>query len=138
MLTNGQIDLSSAKETVALANTTDVASFTDTNLADTASSFTATIDWGDGTTTPGTVVGSNGNFTVEGGHTYSDENQFPALVTVTRTADSSQLLIAGTVPVADTDVFSNLHGTTISYMPNQALNNVTVATFTDSNTVNVA
>ncbi len=135
---SGQFDLTNAKETVALPNTTDVASFTDTNLSDTASSFTAQIDWGDGTTSVGTVVGSNGNFTVEGGHTYADENQYPAIVTVTRTADSSQLVIAGTVPVADTDVFSNLHGTTISYTPNQALNNVTVATFTDSNTVNVA
>jgi VCBS repeat protein len=137
MLT-GQFDLSHAKETVALPSTTDVASFTDTNLSDTASSFTATIDWGDGTTTPGTVVGSNGSFTVEGGHTYADENQFPALVTVTRTADSSQLLIAGTVPVADTDVFSNLHGNTITFTPNTPLTNVTVATFSDSNTVNGA
>jgi hypothetical protein len=136
MLT-GQFDLANATETVALANTTDVASFTDTNLADTASSFTATIDWGDGTTTPGTIVGSNGHFTVEGGHTYADENQFPALVTVTRTADSSQLLIAGTVPVADTDNFTP-HGATITYTPNTPLTNVTVATFTDTNTQNVA
>jgi hypothetical protein len=134
---SGQFDLTHATETVALANTTDVASFTDTNLADTASSFTATIDWGDGTTTPGTVVGSNGHFTVEGGHTYADENQFPALVTVTRTADSSQLLIAGTVPVADTDNFTP-HGATITYTPNTPLTNVTVATFTDTNTQNVA
>src|ERR1700751_4655519 len=135
---SGQFDLSHATETVALAGTTDVASFTDTNTSELASAFTATIDWGDGTTTTGTVVGSNGNFTVEGGHTYTDENQFPALVTVPRTADSSQLLIAGTVPVADTDVFSNLHGNTITFTPNTPLTNVTVATFSDSNTVNTA
>jgi hypothetical protein len=135
---SGQFDLSHATETVAVAGTTDVASFTDSNLSDTASSFTASIDWGDGTTTPGTVVGSNGHFTVEGGHTYTDENQFPALVTVTRTADSSQLLIAGTVPVADTDFFSNLHGNTITFTPNTPLTNVTVATFSDSNSVNTA
>src|ERR1700736_2445434 len=134
---SGQFDLANATETVALANTTDVASFTDTNLADTASSFTATIDWGDGTTSTGTVVGSNGHFTVEGGHTYADENQYPALVTVTRTADSSQLLIAGTVPVADADNFTP-HGATITYTPNTPLTNVTVATFTDTNTQNVA
>src|SRR3984893_13495278 len=134
---SGQFDLANATETVALANTTDVAGFTDTNLSDTASSFTATIDWGDGTTSTGTVVGSNGHFTVEGGHTYADENQFPALVTVTRTADSSQLLIAGTVAVADTDNFTP-HGATITYTPNTPLTNVTVATFTDTNTQNVA
>jgi hypothetical protein len=138
MLTNPQFDLSNATETVALPNTSDVARFNDTNLSDTASSFTATIDWGDGTTTTGTIVGSNGSFTVgAGGHTYADENQFPALVTVTRTADSSQLLIAGTVAVADTDNFTP-HGKTITYTPNTPLTNVTVATFTDSNTVNVS
>jgi len=137
MLTNPQFNLSNATETVAFASNTNVASFTDTNLTDTASSFTATIDWGDGTTTTGTIVGSNGSFTVDGGHTYADENQFPALVTVTRTADSSQLLIAGTIPVADSDNFTP-HGTTITYTPNQPLTNVTVATFTDTNTVNVA
>src|ERR1700720_3284055 len=114
---SGQFDLVSAIEGTALPGNTDVASFTDGTLTDTASSFIATIDWGDGTTTTGTVVGSNGNFTVEGGHTYADENQYPALVTVTRTADSSQLLIAGTVPVADTDNFTP-HGTTITYTPN--------------------
>jgi FG-GAP-like repeat len=133
MALSGQFDLSDATEGVALANTTDVASFSDTNLSDTTSSFTATIDWGDGTTTlNATIVGSNGHFTVEGGHTYADENQYPAVVTITRTADSSQLIVAGTVPVADADVFSNLHGATISYTPNAPLTNVTVATFSDS------
>src|SRR5690242_15416270 len=106
MLNNGQFDLSAAKEAVALAATTNIASFTDSNLTDTASSFTATIDWGDGTVTAGTIVGSNGNFTVEGGHTFADEGFPNATVTVTRTADSSQLVILGTVPVADTDTIN--------------------------------
>ena len=39
--------------------------------------FTATINWGDGTTTAGTVIGSNGSFTVAGGHTYADEGSDP-------------------------------------------------------------
>src|SRR5262245_48167140 len=128
---NGQFDLAHATEGAALPGTTDVASFTDTDLTDTASSFTATIDWGDGTTTTNaSIVGSNGHFTVDGGHTYADENQFPALVTVTRTADNSQLLIPGTVPVADADNFTP-HPVTITYTPNTPLTNVTVATFTD-------
>ena len=134
---SGQFDLSNATETVAIPNDKDIASFTDTNLSDTASSFTASIDWGDGATSTGTIVGSNGHFTVEGGHTYSDENQFSALVTVTRTADMSQLLIAGTVPVADDDNFT-MHATTITYTPNTPLTNVMVATFTDTNAQNVA
>ena len=137
MLTNGQIALTSAQETVTLPNTTPVATFTDSNSSDTSSGFTATIDWGDGSTTAGTVVGSNGSFTVEGGHTYVDENQFPGVVTVTSTADNSQFTIAGNIPVADTDSFSNLHGNTLSYTPDQPLTNVTVATFSDSNTQNL-
>jgi hypothetical protein len=140
---SGQIDLGNQvgnkpQESVALPSTTDVASFTDTNLADTASSFTATIDWGDGTVTGGTVVGSNGQFTVEGGHTYADEGSPTATVTVTPTAGGSPLTVLGTISVADTDSFSNLHGQTITFTPNTPLTNVTVGTFTDSNTSNVA
>jgi hypothetical protein len=43
----------------------------------------ATIDWGDGTTTSGRVTGSNGMFTVTGGHSYADEGSFPLGVTIT-------------------------------------------------------
>jgi len=96
----GQMDLSSANEGVALASNTDVASFTVNNSTDTASAFTATIDWGDGTTTTGTVVGSNGSFTVDGGHTYADEGFPQATVTITRTADNTQIAAIGNVAVA--------------------------------------
>src|SRR5258705_7581386 len=73
VILSGQMDLSSAMEDVALAGNTDIASFTVDNTTDAAGDFTATIDWGDGTTSAGTIVGSNGSFTVEGGHTYLDE-----------------------------------------------------------------
>src|SRR5205807_6780346 len=70
-------------------------------------------------------------------HTYADEGLFTEVVTITRTTDSATIAPSGTVAVADTD---NLHasGTTIHGDPNVALTNVTVATFTDSNTANVA
>ena len=45
--------LLSATERVAVAAGTVVANFTDGNLADLASGLTATIDWGDGTTSEG-------------------------------------------------------------------------------------
>jgi hypothetical protein len=132
------MDLSSATEGVALASNTDVARFTVNNSTDTASAFTATIDWGDGTTTTGaTIVGSNGSFTVDGGHTYADEGSPQATVTITRTADNTQIAPTGTVSVADTDNLTG-HGLTFSFVPNTPLTNVTVATFTDSNTVNGA
>src|SRR6266571_4098717 len=92
--------LGSINKGVTLASDTEVASFTDSDLSDTAGSFTATIDWADGTTTTGTVVGSNGSFTVEGGHTYLDGSSPQLIINVTRTADSTQLALIGTVAVA--------------------------------------
>jgi hypothetical protein len=132
---SGQVDLGAATEAVALASNSDIASFTDNNLADTPSAFTAAIDWGDGTTSSGTVVGSNGSFTVEGGHIYADEGIPEATVTITRTADNTQIAPTGSVSVADSDNIS-VQGRTITGNPNQPLTNVTVATFTTSNTAN--
>src|SRR5207302_3002027 len=134
---SGQLDLSSASEGLALPRNTDVASFTVNNTTDTASAFTATIDWGDGTTTADTVVVSNGSFTVDGGHTYADESFPQATVTITRTADNTTIAPSGSVAVADTDNIS-VQGRTITGNPNQPLTNVTVATFTTSNSVNTA
>ena len=134
----GQFNLTSAQENVALPATTDVASFTDANLTDMTDAFMAMIDWGDGQTTTGTVMGSNGSFSVVGGHTYADESFANASVTIVRTADNSQLVLSGTVPVDDTDNLAGHSAPTIVGNPNQMLTNVTVATFTDSNTANVA
>ena len=50
-----------------------VAHFTDANPFDLAGTFTATISWGDGFTSLGTVAaGSGGGFDVRGSHTFSD------------------------------------------------------------------
>src|SRR5215470_1781463 len=120
---SGQVDLVSAIEGTALPGDTDVASFTDGTLTDTAASFVATIDWGDGVTTTGTVVGSSGNFTVEGGHTYADDDFVLPVVTVTRTTDSAQLQMFGGVNVSDADNLSGQSAPTIVANPNQALTN---------------
>jgi hypothetical protein len=55
-----------------------VASFTDTELTSNAANYAATISWGDGTTSTGTVAytGTPGNFTVNASaapHTYAEE-----------------------------------------------------------------
>jgi PKD repeat protein len=44
---------------------------------------TATINWGDGNTTAGTVSESNGAGTVTGGHAYAEEGIYTATLTVT-------------------------------------------------------
>src|SRR5262249_26333209 len=126
----GQVDRVAAIEGTLLPGDTDVASFTDSNVSDEASAFIATIDWGDGVTTTGTVVGASGNFTVEGGHTYADDDFVTPVVTITRTADSSSLTLFGGVNVSDADhLFGNSAGT-ISGSSNVALSKV-VAIFSD-------
>jgi hypothetical protein len=132
----GQMVLTSATEATALANTTTVATFTDSVSSDAAGDFTATIDWGDGVTTTGTVVGSNGSFTVEGGHTYADEGSDPATVTLTHTADNAQTTASGSVAVAEADVLAG-QGTTFRPKVNQPFTGA-VATFSDTDTANVA
>jgi hypothetical protein len=59
-----------------------VATFTDTNPSALASDFATTINWGDGTTTSGTVTGATGGpFTVTGSHTYERAGTFSVTVT---------------------------------------------------------
>jgi hypothetical protein len=132
----GTMVLSAATEATALSNTTTVATFTDSVSSDMASDFSATINWGDGVTTAGTVVGSNGSFTVKGGHTYADEGSDPASVTLTHTADSAQATASGTVSVGEADVLAG-HGTKIKANIHHAFSGV-VATFSDTDTANVA
>ena len=48
-----------------------VANFVDSNLADTAATFSPTVQWGDGTSSASIVAGSAGSFSVSGAHTYT-------------------------------------------------------------------
>ncbi len=58
-----------------------VAKFTgNRSLAD--ESFTATIDWGDGSTTEGVVTGFGGDFVVSGSHTYESKGDYTITVSV--------------------------------------------------------
>src|SRR4029077_11007285 len=63
-----------------------VASFTDSDAANVPGDFVATIDWGDGNTTAGTVTGGGGTFTVSGTHTYANAGVFTVTVTLTEDA----------------------------------------------------
>jgi hypothetical protein len=61
-----------------------VATFTDPDLNSTASEYTASIDWGDGSTSTGTITGSAGSYAVAGSHTYAEESSGDAVsVTIT-------------------------------------------------------
>jgi hypothetical protein len=131
----GQVQLSSATEATAFVVATTVATFTDTSSSDTAAAFTATIDWGDGTTSAGTVVGSNGSFAVTGGHTYTDEGSYTLGVAI-KQASTTVLSLGGTLVVTDADVLT-AHAVTFTANPSQVFS-CTVARFGDINTVNTA
>src|SRR5262249_61071509 len=86
---SGQVVLSSILEGEDTTGT--VATFSDANTNDVAGEFTATVNWGDGTTEVGTVTGQNGSFAVAvpgSTHFYSDAGTDTITVTVTRTANS--------------------------------------------------
>src|SRR5207244_12654639 len=93
-------------------NNAHVATFTDTYTGNIASDFTANIDWGDGTTTLGTVSGASGSFTVNGSHTYAspgtdqitvsvlDDDVGSATASGTSTATIAARTLAGTMVLA--------------------------------------
>jgi hypothetical protein len=59
-----------------------VATFTDANAGAPASDFTASIAWGDGSTSAGTVTGTGGSYPVSGSHAYADTGSFSVQVTI--------------------------------------------------------
>jgi hypothetical protein len=69
----------------ALAGVT-VATFTDTNVSLSASDFSALIDWGDGTTSAGSVMLASGTYAVTGSHEYLDEGHYAIKVSIEQTA----------------------------------------------------
>src|SRR5207244_2857188 len=81
-----------------------VARFTDATPGATAAEFTATIDWGDKTTSAGTITADAGNpavFDVTGTHTYSSVGTLPTAVTVAFHGGTSTATVNG-VPVTIT------------------------------------
>jgi streptogramin lyase len=118
----GRVDLTLAAAGTTV-NTTEgqpfadtVATFTDSDPSSTAGSFTATIDWGDGTTSAGQVLeDASGKFYVSGTHTYAEEGAIiPVVVTIAdddrhvTMASSTALvaeapLLASAVPVSATE-----------------------------------
>jgi hypothetical protein len=129
----------SAPENLPLTST-QLATYTTTNLTRTAADFTASINWGDGTTTTGGITGSNGNFTVSAGtpgHTYADEGAYPLTITVTDTPGNTSATGQAVVTVTENDQLIAT-GTPLVGSEGKALAEVQVATFTSSFQGNVA
>ncbi len=96
----------------------------------TGSNPTATINWGDGNSSSGTVSGSSGNWTVTGSHVYAQNGTYTATVTLTVSGGGSQTA-SSTVSVSRAALVLSV--TAINASANFILTNATVATFTDAN-----
>lgn len=85
----------------------NVGTFFDVDTTKTAASFSANVDWGDGTTTPGTVSGASGSFAVSGTHTYADEGSYTITLSAAENAPGTATGTAtGTASVTEADVLS--------------------------------
>jgi len=115
-----------------------VATFTDPDAAATSDEYTATINWGDGSSnSSGAITGASGSFAVSGTHTYAEEGSFTVTVTVTDADLSSNTAAAnGTATVADAQLVASSVG--VSATEGVAFGPATVATFTDADPNGVA
>ncbi len=71
------------------ANGLTVATFTDLNVNSLPTDFSAVVNWGDGSSDPGVVDGSNGSYTVTDNHTYAQPGSYNLSVTVTDSGGST-------------------------------------------------
>jgi hypothetical protein len=75
--------------------------FTDSGSSGPASSFTVSINWGDGNTSAGTVTANGqGGFNIAGSHTFATAGVFTVTITVTD-ANGASTTITDTITVAD-------------------------------------
>jgi hypothetical protein len=111
--------------------TAAVATVTDPDPNSTASEYSATIDWGDGTSSAGTLSGSTGGpFTVSGSHTYVEEGTYTVTVLVVDVDTPSNTATATTTAtVADAPLTATCAAPAVS--PQAFVGNV--ATLNDAN-----
>jgi hypothetical protein len=137
----------SPAESQALSNIA-VATFTDPNGTHTGQ-YSATITWGDGAQTAGTISGPvNGVYTISGSHTYTEEGPETLAISVTDNYVSGSLTVSASgvksssqpfsfgntnstgITVTDPSVVGS-GGLTINAVVGTSTGTVTLATFTD-------
>ena len=106
MATVADADVLAAQAATVVINpntwlSTVTANFSDSDTSNVAGDFSATVNWGDGTKTIGTLTDVNGALTVSGSHTYATAGQFP--VTVTLADDSPGIASATAQAMANVD-----------------------------------
>jgi uncharacterized repeat protein (TIGR01451 family) len=115
-----------------------VATFTDgSNSLQVAADFTATIDWGDGASSAGTVSGPTGGpFTLSGSHTYTEDGTFTIVASLSEDAPGTlSATLGSTADVAESPV--TVTGTSVTATEGAKFSGQ-AATFTDGNTAEPA
>lgn len=112
----------------------NVATFSDPGSADPLSSYVATINWGDSTTSAGTVVSlGSGNFKVtSSGHTYNSPGTFAVNVTLTHNALSPQTTPSKNIVITDAPIVDTTQSAQYSKVKNTNFTAV-IATWNDYN-----
>jgi uncharacterized repeat protein (TIGR01451 family) len=108
-----------------------VATFTDPGGAEAVGDYSASIAWGDGQTSAGSLSynAGTGTFTVSGHHVYAEESS--PIITVTLSHDAAQAtIVTSTVSVSDPAVVAT-GAVTVSALEGQDSGSQVVATFTD-------
>src|SRR5262249_694569 len=72
-----------------------LADFTDDDGTVGAGNFTATIDWGDGSTSPGTIQSSARGFTVTGSHAFASPPGNQGIITINDTKNGFSTQVTG-------------------------------------------
>jgi hypothetical protein len=110
-----------------------VATFTDANPGDHHGDFSATIHWGDGSTSSGTVSYSNGTYSVQGGHTYAEEGNYAVTADINDAGGSSLTGIGRTtVAVADAPLADTTGTTALSAKEGASTGDQVVGSFSDA------
>src|SRR6202011_3467411 len=106
-----------------------VATFSDADPNGMTADYKATINWGDGSSSPGTVSpNAQGNFDIRGAHAYAEEGSYTVSATVTDAGGSSA---RGAEPVTVADAALSATATPISPVEGSLVNGL-VATFSDA------
>ncbi len=111
-----------------------IVTFTDSYAAEVASDLSATITWGDGSSSAGTVSGSGGSFTVSGAHTYAEEGLYSLKVDID---DDGALVGSATGTATIDDAALTAIGKTLTKLPGVAFTAV-VASFVDADPAGTA